>query len=175
MFSGQEWHCNVTLLYFWALAENKRADQTASHTSGGIQWIYWTVQSLDNWRGEITWQIQNPTTKQRVSIPTWGQPVTHRHTHTFTHTLARSVTLSRTHSHTRSRRPHTLSYLNLSILYDSRLTKWGALHVNLLQQNWKRRFRTGQSLITQNSRYTVTVDVCLLTLVHFHDTILNFL
>lgn len=36
-------------------------------------------------------------------------------------------------------------------------------------------FRTGQSLITQNSRYTVTVDVCLLTLVHFHDTILNFL
>lgn len=100
MFSGQEWHCNVTLLYFWPLAENKRADQTASHTSGGIQWIYWTVQSLDNWRGEITWQIQNPTTKQRVSIPTWGQPVTHRHTHTFTHTLARSVTLSRTHSHT---------------------------------------------------------------------------
>lgn len=127
----------------------------------------------------VPWQLEggNYMTNSKSHDKTESQythlrSACHSPTHTHTHSL--SHTLSHTHSHTHSCRPHTLSYLNLSILYDSRLTKWGALQVNLLQQNWEGRFRTGQSLITQNSRYTVTVDVGLLTLVQFHDTILNF-
>lgn len=51
--------------------------------------------------GEITWQIQKPTTEQ--SLYTHLRSATHTFTHTFTHSCW----------------PPTLSYLNLSILYDS--------------------------------------------------------
>lgn len=46
----------------WRAELNKiEAQESSTRVSVGIQWIYWSVQSLDNW-GEITWQIQNATT-----------------------------------------------------------------------------------------------------------------
>lgn len=115
----QKLDLKLILVPFLNWVKNKWGLKTSHNRPRRHSMIYCSVpQQLG---GEITWQIQNPTTKQKVIIPTWGQPHTHTHTHSLIHT------------HTHRRWPQTSSYLNLSV--PLRLTKRGVVKFNSQQKN----------------------------------------
>lgn len=110
-----------------------------THIMGGIQWVYWTVQSLTFGGNYMTNSKFHIITKSCYThLRSACKSLTHKHTHTNTHSHAHthSLTHTCTHAHTRTAADLT-PYLTWTCPSSTKqdLPREAPCQVNLLQQS----------------------------------------
>lgn len=100
MFSGQEWHCNVTLLYFWPLAENNERIKQLHTLQEAFNGFIELFSPLTIGGGKLHDKFKIPRqNRESVYPPEVSLSLTDTHTHSHTHSLAQSHTHAHIHTH----------------------------------------------------------------------------